>query len=245
LKAVIIIPARIASTRLPRKLLLPLGGKPLIAQTCHAAARARRAAAVVVATDSDEIATAVKAEGFEAIMTRADCQSGTDRIADAARHIAADAYINVQGDEPEIDPQSIDALVDAHFACGAFATTLASEMPAGVDPYDPARVKVALGKPLGTSACQALYFSRAPIPFPREGAGAFHLHIGAYAYGLAALRRFVDAPVSRLEAIEKLEQLRILEMGETIAVRIVSPAAPGVDTEADYLAAVRRFGLAG
>jgi 3-deoxy-manno-octulosonate cytidylyltransferase (CMP-KDO synthetase) len=241
MKAVIIIPARIGSTRLPRKLLLPLGGKPLIARTCEAAARCSRAAEIVVATDSDEIASAVRAEGFRAVMTSADCPSGTDRLAEAAQNIVADAFINVQGDEPEIEPTSIDALIDAHFASNTFASTLASAMPAGVDYHDPARVKVALGKPIGDLTHQALYFSRAPIPFPRDGEGEFHLHIGAYAFGPAALRRFVMAPVSRLEAIEKLEQLRILEMGETIAVRIVSPSAPGIDTEADYFAAVQRF----
>jgi 3-deoxy-manno-octulosonate cytidylyltransferase (CMP-KDO synthetase) len=222
--------------------LLPLGGKPVIVRTCQSAARAQRAADVIVATDSDEIAAAVEREGFRAVMTRADCLSGTDRIAEAAKGVAADAYVNVQGDEPEIDPASIDALIDAHFACSPFATTLASEMPKGVDAQDPARVKVALGRPMGAGAFAALYFSRAPIPFPREGSGEYHLHIGAYAFSGAALQRFVAAPPSRLEAIEKLEQLRILEMGETIAVRIVLPASPGIDTEADYLSAVRRFG---
>jgi len=241
MKAAIVIPARLASTRLPRKLLLPLGGKPIVVQTCIRAAAAQRAAQLVVATDSDEIAAAVRLEGFEAVMTRADHQSGTDRVAEAAARIDADVLVNVQGDEPDIDPASIDALIEAQARVGACVSTLVCRFPEGVDPADPARVKAALGDRLAEETYRAVYFSRAPIPHPREGRADYHLHIGVYAYRRECLLRIAAAPPCPLEETEKLEQLRIISMGETIAARRVTAAAPGIDTMADYEAAVRRF----
>jgi 3-deoxy-manno-octulosonate cytidylyltransferase (CMP-KDO synthetase) len=241
----IVIPARLASTRLPRKLLLDLGGKSVIQRTFEQARLSKRAAAVYVATDSPEIAEAARGFGAPIVMTRADHESGTERIAEAANRIDASVVVNVQGDEPEIDPASIDALIDTHMAARFFATTLACPFPDRLDPANPAAVKAVLGRSIAGAphSFEALYFTRALAPYPREGDGEFHLHIGAYAYGRDALMRFAAAKPGRLERIEKLEQLRILEIGERIAVRVVKSAARGVDTPEDYAAARARFGV--
>lgn len=243
----IIIPARLDSTRLPRKLLLDLGGKPVIQRTYEQAIRSTRAATVLIATDSTEIGAAAKGFGATVIMTDPAHQSGTERIAEAASGIDASVIVNIQGDEPEIDPAHIDALIGTHEAATLFASTLACPFPAHLDPADPAAVKAVLGPTLpgAPQSFEAIYFTRALAPFPRDAAspaqGEFHLHIGAYAYGRDALMRFAAAPAGRLERIEKLEQLRILEMGEKIAVRVVDRAARGIDTRSDYEAAVARF----
>jgi 3-deoxy-manno-octulosonate cytidylyltransferase (CMP-KDO synthetase) len=245
MKTVIIIPARLGSTRLPRKLLLPLGGQSIIERTFRRARLAREADDVLIATDSSEIADAAKSFGARAVLTRADHQSGTERIAEAAAAVPdAGLIVNIQGDEPEIDPAHIDALIALHRVSGAFASTLACPFPPHLDPADPAAVKAVLGRRIAGAddAFEALYFTRALAPFPRDGGGAFHLHVGAYAFMRDALMRFAAAPPSRLEQIEKLEQLRILEMGEKIAVRVVDRAARGIDTEADYAAAAARLG---
>lgn len=245
MKTVIIIPARLGSTRLPRKLLLPIGGQSIIERTFRRARLASAADDVLIATDSSEIADAANAFGARTVMTRADHQSGTERIAEAAAAIpGADLIVNIQGDEPEIDPAHIDALIALHRVSGAFASTLACPFPPDLDPADPAAVKAVLGGKIAgaADAFNGLYFTRALAPYPRDGGGAFHLHVGAYAFMRDALMRFAAAPPSRLEQIEKLEQLRILEMGEKIAVRVVDRAARGIDTQADYAAAADRLG---
>lgn len=243
MKVAIVIPARLQSTRLPRKLLLDIAGKSVLQRTYEQTLKSTRATAVVIATDSMEIANAACAFGAETIMTRGDHQSGTERIAEAAASIAADMIVNIQGDEPEIDAVHIDALIETHAAAGVFASTLACPFPEYLDPANPAAVKAIFGERfLGApNSYRAIYFTRAPAPYPRDGGGEFHLHIGAYAFGREALMRFAAAPPGRLERIEKLEQLRILEMGETMAVRIVDRAARGVDTEDDLVAARRRL----
>jgi 3-deoxy-manno-octulosonate cytidylyltransferase (CMP-KDO synthetase) len=183
--------------------------------------------------------------GARVVMTRADHQSGTERIAEAAASIGEAALIvNIQGDEPEIEPAHIDALIALHRAAGTFASTLASPFPPSLDPANPAAVKAVLGRPIAAvdASFEALYFTRALAPFPRDGGpGDFYLHVGAYAFMRDALMRFAAAPPGRLEQIERLEQLRILEMGEKIAVRIVDHAARGIDTQEDYDAARARL----
>ncbi len=239
----IVIPARLLSTRLERKLLLDIAGKSVLQRTFEQALKAKRADQVLIATDATEIADAAQIFGATAVMTRADHRSGTERIAEAAAAIDADMIVNIQGDEPEIDPVHIDVLIETHAAAGFFASTLACPFPEGLDPANPAAVKAVLGRriPAAPHTFDAIYFTRAPAPFPRDGAADFHLHIGAYAYNRDALRRFAAAPPGRLERIEKLEQLRILEMGEKIAVRVVDFAARGIDTAEDLEAARRRF----
>lgn len=243
MSAVIVIPARLASTRLAGKLMLDLGGKSVLQRTYEQAAKSRRAARVVVATDAKEIFDHARGFGAEAAMTSADHQSGTERIAEAATAIDAGLIVNIQGDEPEIDPAHIDALIETAERTPHFASTLACPFPDDLDPADPAAVKAVLGRKVegASDVYDALYFTRALAPYPRDGEAAFRLHVGAYAFRRDALARFAAAPPGRLERIEKLEQLRILEMGEKIAVRVVPSAARGIDTQEDYEAARARF----
>ncbi|MGD9800763.1 MAG: 3-deoxy-manno-octulosonate cytidylyltransferase [Parvularculaceae bacterium] len=241
MSAVIIIPARLASTRLPRKLLLDLAGKPVLQRTYEQASKSRRAGRVIIAADCDEILLAAKAFGAEAVLTRADHQSGSERIAEAAREADADIIANIQGDEPEIDPDHIDSLIEAQEIAGLFATTLACPFPAHLDPAYPAAVKVALGDPIDREKriYEAQNFSRTPpAGSKRED---LLLHIGAYAYTRDSLQRFISLPRGAREAAESLEQLRIIENGEHIAIRLVDKAARGVDTAEDLAAARTRL----
>ncbi|GAB4521709.1 MAG: 3-deoxy-manno-octulosonate cytidylyltransferase [Amphiplicatus sp.] len=239
MKAVIVIPARYASARLPGKLLLEAGGKPLIQHTYERACQVRGADRVIVAADDTRIFDAVRGFGGAATMTDPAHTSGSARVAEAARALEADIVVNLQGDEPEIDPAHVDRLIALQAARAPFASTLACPFPPDARPDDPAAVKAVLGKRTEEGAYEALYFTRALAPFPRDGQGApnpgdYHLHIGVYAFRADALQRFAAAPEGRLERIEKLEQLRILEMGEKILVVEVPAATPGVDTAADF-----------
>lgn len=241
MKAAVIIPARFASTRLPGKMLLEAAGMPLIQHTYERARAARLAATVIVATDDRRIMAAVEAFGGAATMTDPAHSSGSARAAEAAQSVDADIIVNLQGDEPEIDPAHIDRLIDAQARLAPFAATLACPFPVGANPEDPSCVKAVLGRRIEEGAFDALYFTRAPAPFPRDARGApnhadFYLHIGVYAFRRDSLAAFAAAPESRLERIERLEQLRILEMGERIVALLVSAAAPGVDTAAEFAA---------
>ena len=238
MRVAIVIPARLQSTRLPRKLLLDLGGKSVLRRTYEQACKARRADSVAIATDAEEIVEAARSFGALAIMTGADHQSGTERIAEAARSIDADAIINIQGDEPEIDPRHIDALIETQIKAGRFASTLACPFPADIDPAYPAAVKAVLGGAIDRelNIHDAKDFSRTPT-----ADAPLFLHVGAYAYSRESLERFVAAPRGKREQAESLEQLRILEMGEAIAIRIVDRAARGIDTAKDLDAARARF----
>ena len=243
MKAVAIIPARYASTRLPGKPLLAETGMPLIGHVVEAAARADRLDAVYVATDDERIREAVEAFGGRAVMTRADHASGTDRLAEAAEALGLaddDIVVNVQGDEPEIDPGYIDRLVGLLVESGAPMATLAAPLDAEAA-ASPNHVKVVLAAD-GT----ALYFSRARIPYDRDGAGAdYLLHMGIYAYRKRFLAAFAALAPTPLERTERLEQLRALENGHRIAVGVVPAAAPGIDTPDDYAAFVRRHAAGG
>ncbi|MEM8987422.1 MAG: 3-deoxy-manno-octulosonate cytidylyltransferase [Pseudomonadota bacterium] len=248
--AAIIIPARYASTRLPGKPLLAETGRPLIAHVYERAAAAKDADRVIVATDDERILKAVRDFGGEAVMTRADHASGSERAAEAAADIDADIIVNVQGDEPEIEPAAIDLLIDTQRRSGAFASTLVCPFAEGLtegpgSPTDPSCVKAVLSSEKD-GLRHALYFSRALAPYPRADGGAvrraqdWRLHLGVYAFSRDSLMRFAAAPPGRLEQVESLEQLRILEMGERIAVALVDKGAPGVDTPEDYAAFVKR-----
>ncbi len=241
MKVAIIIPARLASTRLPRKLMLDLGGKSVLQRTFEQACKARRAGSVIIATDAAEIADAAKGFGACAVLTRTNHRSGTERIAEAAKRLDADTIVNIQGDEPEIDPAHIDALIDAHARAGRFAATLACPFPADIDPNYPAAVKAILGDEIDhdRQLYEAKDFSRIPpVDLPKD---RLFLHVGAYAFSRASLMRFVAAPPSVREQRESLEQLRIIEMGEKIAVKIVDGAARGIDTKDDIEQARRRL----
>jgi 3-deoxy-manno-octulosonate cytidylyltransferase (CMP-KDO synthetase) len=238
----VVIPARYGSTRLPGKPLLPIAGRPMIEHVCE---RAREAGAdeIVVATDDDRICQAVRALGIEAVMTCADHQSGTERIAEVAAQrgwAGGDIIVNLQGDEPLIDPVYLrEAAVVLAGQQQAGIATLAAEIHDCEELFNPNAVKVVLNR-----HGYALYFSRAPIPWDRDGfaGGRKHLsgrmpyyrHIGMYAYTVDFLRRYCGWEASDLEKTESLEQLRILWQGEAIAVKVVDKVPPaGVDTFED------------
>lgn len=230
----ILIPARRASTRLPDKLLQDCAGTPLLIHTCRRAAAAFGREAVTVACDDPALVAVVTGHGFRAMTTRSDHQSGSSRLAEAAARIDATTIVNVQGDEPEIDPEHIRGvagLLEQHPWAGI--ATLATSGTAA-DQVDPAAVKVLLA-----AGDRALAFTRAPCPWDREaGAPATdcHRHIGIYAYRREVLLGWPELPASRLEALERLEQLRPLEAGIGIACAVVDHAAPGIDTPSDLAA---------
>jgi 3-deoxy-manno-octulosonate cytidylyltransferase (CMP-KDO synthetase) len=244
---VVIIPARLASTRLPNKPLADLGGKPMVVRVAERAQQSG-ASRIIVATDHPDIAAACAAHGVEACMTRADHPSGTDRIAEVAHTLglAPDAVVvNLQGDEPLIDPALLAACA-ARISADVPMATCAHPLADVADAFNPNVVKVVLDK-LG----RALYFSRATIPWHRDGfaatreqlpAGYVPLrHIGLYAYSNAFLQRYPQLEPSPLESIEALEQLRVLWHGVPIAVHVTAEAPhAGVDTPAD-LERVRLF----
>jgi 3-deoxy-manno-octulosonate cytidylyltransferase (CMP-KDO synthetase) len=257
------IPARYGSTRLPGKPLLQLAGRPLIEHVYRRVAGARGLARVVVLTDDERIARAVEAFGGEVELTPADCASGTDRIAWAARRWpGTGAVINVQGDEPLIDPQAVSALAE-HLAAHPEDPVVTLAAPLGGGPAD-AGAATAAGAAAGAAGAaagaadgrtaavasetsnpnvvkvvvgldgRALYFSRAPIPYPRQPGGAAPLrHVGIYGYQRAALLALADLPPSPLERSEALEQLRALENGIPIRVLLTAAALPDVNTQED------------
>jgi 3-deoxy-manno-octulosonate cytidylyltransferase (CMP-KDO synthetase) len=233
-----LIPARYSSTRFPGKPLADLGGKPMVVRVCERA-RASGAQPVSVATDDERIASAVRAAGFDARMTRANHASGTDRIAEAAAQLGlADEAIvvNVQGDEPLIVPQLIARVAgalernpQASVATACHPITQAAEIA------NPNVVKAVLN-----AQGEALYFSRAPIPYARRGAPRALRHVGIYAYRVGFLKRFAALAPSPLEAAEQLEQLRVLWHGYRIATVIEEGAIPpGVDTPGDLEAVLK------
>ncbi len=242
-KAVAVIPARLDSTRLPRKMLLAETGHPLIVHTWMQARRARRLAEVVVATDAPAIADAVTAAGGRAVITRSDHRTGSDRIGEVLPTLDADVIVNVQGDEPEIEPTLIDALVERLHADAEIDVATAATPILTADAFhNPNYVKV-----VADSRGRALYFSRSPIPGSRPAdadvfARGHHplLHVGVYAYRRAALETFLRLGPSALETIECLEQLRLIENGSRFGLVIVESAPRGIDTADDYALFVRR-----
>ena len=249
------IPARYGSTRLPGKPLLPIAGRPMIEHVYRRVGLARGLARIVVLTDDERIARAVEAFGGEVEMTPADCASGTDRIAHAARRWPATAaVVNVQGDEPLIDPEAVSAIA-AHLAAHPEDPVVTLAAPLAGGPAQTAAAEKELANPnvvkvvLGASG-HALYFSRAAIPYARQqdgapapagaagspgaGLGAAPLrHLGIYGYQRAALLRLAGLPPTPLERTEALEQLRALEHGIPIRVLVRARSQPGVDTRED------------
>ncbi|RFB04768.1 3-deoxy-manno-octulosonate cytidylyltransferase [Parvularcula marina] len=243
-RALIVIPARYASSRLPGKPLLAETGKPLIQHTVEQAMKVN-GVEVVVATDDERIIEAVNAFGGNAVMTDPAHQSGTDRVAEAARGHDAEIIVNVQGDEPEIDPEVISLLIETHAAAQtstrpAFTSTLVCPFPEDTDPAGPNAVKAVLSAPDDSGVRSALYFSRSLIPYPRSGEARPFLHLGLYAFTKESLQAFPTLSRTPLEQTESLEQLRILEHGHRIACGVVREAAPGIDTPEDYAGFVKR-----
>lgn len=257
MKVQIVIPARLASTRLPEKLLRKVGGKTVLNHTHDAAQRSRFGADIVVAVDDRRLADEVDRFGGRWIMTAVDCPSGTDRIAQVAAQMpSAEVFVNVQGDEPEIAPEVIDRvgqmmIDDPRADMATMGTPIRS-----VDAlHDPGCVKIVWADSAQSPRSagrqgRAVYFSRSPVPFDRSGITdqklasepplAWH-HLGLYAYRREFLAWFAATPPSRLEQLERLEQLRAIEAGKRICVARTDSAVAGIDTENDLAAFARRW----
>jgi 3-deoxy-manno-octulosonate cytidylyltransferase (CMP-KDO synthetase) len=228
----VFIPARMASKRLPGKPLADVAGEPMIVRVLRRAAAAG-IGAVVVATDSSQIAAVVEKAGGRAVLTRADHSSGSDRIFEALGKVDPDRrssiIVNVQGDLPTLEPGDIKAALTPLADTAVDIATLAAEIRRSAERDDPNVVKV-VGTPVAPARLRALYFTRATAP---SGAGPLYHHVGLYAFRRAALERFVALPPSLLEQREKLEQLRALEAGMRIDVALVDSVPLGVDTPRD------------
>jgi 3-deoxy-manno-octulosonate cytidylyltransferase (CMP-KDO synthetase) len=230
---VIVIPARYGATRLPGKPLVPLAGQPMIQRVYERAKLATRAARVIVATDDDRILKAVESFGGDARMTRRDHRTGTERVAEVAAHEKGDVFVNVQGDEPLLDPAAVDSAIDALLEePAASIATVATPIKSPADIMDPNVVKTVLD-----FDNNGLYFSRAPIPWVRDTASKMqvrHLkHLGLYVFQRDALLEYPTLPQGELERIEQLEQLRWLENGWKIRVAEVEHDAVSVDVPED------------
>ena len=237
-RTLVLIPARMAATRLPGKPLLDIGGLPMIVHVLRRAEEAQ-IGRVAVATDTPEIAAAVRAHGGEVVMTRPDHPSGSDRIFEALKQLdpqgKIEIVVNLQGDFPTISPGNIRDVLPPLADPAVDIATLAAQIHTEEEASNPNVVK-AVGSPIGPRRLRALYFTRATAP---TGDGPRYHHIGLYAYRRAALERFVTLPPSPLEQQERLEQLRALEAGMRIDVMIVDTVPRGVDTPADLETARR------
>src|SRR5467141_95427 len=232
-QVVVVIPARYGSTRLPGKPLVSLGGKPMVQRVYERAKLARRVNRVIVATDDDRIVKAVQGFGGEARMTRQDHRTGTERVAEVAAHVEGEIFVNVQGDEPLLDPAAVDTAVAALLEePEAAVATVATPIKIPADIMDPNVVKVVLD-----FDDNALYFSRAPIPWVRDRNAPVHAghlkHLGLYSFRRAALLDFPTLPLGDLERIEQLEQLRWMENGYKIRVAETAHDSVSVDVPED------------
>ena len=242
-RAVAIIPARTGSTRFPEKVLADRTGRPLVQHVVEAAGRARTVERVVVATDDPRVAAALEPYGTAVVMTRRDHPNGTSRLAEAAALLGLEAeslVVNVQGDEPEIDPGVIDAAVEALAGSHATVSTVATPFTPDQDPRNPNLVKVV--RALDGSA---MYFSRSLIPYDRDGRGGGDAaplrHVGIYVYRRSFLEIYIDLPETPAERAESLEQLRVLQHGYRIAVAVRESSHQGIDTPEQYEAFVARW----
>jgi len=240
LTAIAVIPARFSSTRFPGKIVASATGKPLVQHVVERARKAKRLRDVIVATDDVRIVEALRPFETRCVMTSPKHVSGTDRIAEVAQSISDGIIVNVQGDEPEIEPQTIDSLVDTLEKGGSNMATAATPFAEEADAADPNLVKVVV-----SLDGKALYFSRSIIPFQRdrsgEGQPTYYLHQGIYAYRREFLLQLASWPPTPLELCEKLEQLRVLEHGCSMDVIITRRAVHGIDTPEQYAEFVQRF----
>lgn len=233
----IIVPCRLESTRFPRKLLHPIRGKPLLLWVAERIAREAPGLPLYFAVDHELLAEPLQKAGFDAIMTDDAHQSGTDRIAEANRHVRADRVINVQADEPLVSSSQVNALAGLISGPAPMAT-LATPFTTTEDFHNPNQVKVVFDR-----NGRALYFSRSPLPYARDLKGVVddawvranpcHRHLGLYAYKAELLEAFARLPLGRFESIERLEQLRVLENGYDIAIAVTADPTIGVDTPED------------
>jgi len=242
LKSIAIIPARLASTRLPRKVLADVCGKPLVQHVWERVSQAKNVDSVIVATDSPEVVQVVAAWGGKAMLTDPACQSGTERIASLLDRLDADLILNVQGDEPLVDPDMLDALIASRVSTPCDLITPVYRITSLEDLNNPNVVKVARARD-----GRALYFSRSPIPYVRDWPQekwlehqAFWGHIGVYGYRKEILEKYAGLPASPLQAAESLEQLRFLEAGYIFQTVETTYRSVAVDTQED-LDKVRRM----
>jgi 3-deoxy-manno-octulosonate cytidylyltransferase (CMP-KDO synthetase) len=224
-----VIPARLGSTRLPRKVLREIAGRPMVEWVWRAAMGSGQMDTVVVATDSEEVAEACRERGVPSMLTSPLCASGTDRVYEVSRQIPADIYVNIQGDEPLLTPGHFAPMLRLFARPEVQVSTISVPCPAE-DVANPNAVKV-----VTATDGRALYFSRSTIPFDRDQVGfaGYRKHLGLYAYRKAALEQFAALAPSMLEQIERLEQLRLLENGISIYVGEAAGDTIGVDTEDD------------
>jgi 3-deoxy-manno-octulosonate cytidylyltransferase (CMP-KDO synthetase) len=246
LRIAAVIPARLGSTRMARKVLRLIAGRPMVEWVWRAASASGLMDPVVVATDADEVAEACRARAIPVVMTSPSCPSGSDRVREVAGQIDADIYVNIQGDEPTLTPDFFPPLLDLFRRPEVEVSTLAVQCPPE-DFTNPNAVKV-----VTALDGRALYFSRATIPFDRDpsrdspGFAGYRKHLGIYAYRKVALERFAALPPSPLEKLERLEQLRLLENGIAIYVADAPRDTIGVDTEEDLVRAEELLkGIAG
>jgi 3-deoxy-manno-octulosonate cytidylyltransferase (CMP-KDO synthetase) len=239
--ATVVIPARFGSTRFPAKILAAETGKPLVQHVVEQVRRCSRVAQIIVATDDRRIADALHPFETRCVMTSPTHPSGTDRIAEVARFLDDEIVVNVQGDEPEIEPEIVDGLIERLQTVGNDdMATAATRFPDGADVFNPNLVKV-----VTDLNGRAIYFSRSVIPNHREpalaGGAAYYLHLGIYAYRRRFLLDFASWKPTPLEMAEKLEQLRALEHGRSIFVLKTSRATHGIDTPQQYAEFVERY----
>ena len=228
MKTIAVIPARLASTRLPRKMLREIAGKPLVGWVYEAVLSSPLLSDVIIATDSEEILNVCNTHGWKAQMTSSAHRSGTERVHEISNHIRADVYVNVQGDEPLVRAEQIASLLNVMKDSSIQVGTLKTPCPQE-DISNPSAVKV-----VTEANGRALYFSRATLPFDRDGTSpSYFKHLGLYAYRKSALDFFLSQPESTLEKSERLEQLRFLENGVPIHVGKTLHDSVGVDTEED------------
>jgi 3-deoxy-manno-octulosonate cytidylyltransferase (CMP-KDO synthetase) len=239
LSAVVVIPARYASTRFPAKIIASETGRPLVQHVVDQVKKCGKVREVIVAADDQRIVDALRPFETRCVMTSPAHQSGTDRIAEVVATLSDEIVVNVQGDEPEIDPSIVDSLIARLESSKDDMATAATPFPTGADPNDPNLVKVVLSRAGG-----AIYFSRSVIPFNRDKTSTpvepYYLHLGIYAYRRDFLLEFAKLPPTPLEQTEKLEQLRALEHGRSIYVLKVDRATHGIDTAEQYAAFVKR-----
>ncbi len=229
MKAIAVIPARLESTRLPRKMLREMAGKPLVGWVYEAVRSSPLLSDVLVATDSEQILEACRGQGWKARMTSSFHRSGTERVHEISNSVTADVYVNVQGDEPLVRPEHIATLLEVMANPAVQVGTVKTPCPTE-EIHNPNAVKV-----VTATDGRALFFSRATIPFDRDQTSPqYFKHLGMYAYRKPALDRFVSLPESSLEKTERLEQLRFLENGIAIYVGETPYDSIGVDTEDDF-----------
>jgi len=240
LAASVIIPARLASTRFPAKIIASQTGKPLVQHVVDQVHKCLKIREVIVAIDDQRIAEALRPFGTKCVMTSPSHVSGTDRVAEVARGLSDQIIVNVQGDEPEIEPEIVDELVERLESSGDEMATAATPFPTGADPANPNLVKVAM-----SLDGRAMYFSRSVIPYQRDATAemrpTYYLHLGIYAYRRDFLLQYTAWPATTCELAEKLEQLRALEHGAAIHVVKVERASHGIDTPEQYADFVQRF----